>query len=402
MLPLEGIKVVDMTQWIVGSATAAALAEWGAEVVKVEHPEHGDPLRGVFASGTVAVRKVNFYWDLVNRNKKSVALDIRHPQGREVVHRLVQQADVFISNIRPGALKRLGYDYETLSGLNPRLIYAYANSFGTKGKDVERKGMDETAFWARGGIMSILGDPGTPVSILRGAMGDLTTSMFLAAGIGMALYVRSKTGQGQRVDSSLYGSAIWVNGFDVQATLGSGQESLRTSRKARRNPFNNAYQTKDERWIQLAITDFETHRLAIFQALEREDLKEDPRFSSRAAIYEHNQELIVILDEVFVGKTLAEWTERLSRLDVAWSPAFTIAEIVEDPQAWENEFLIEVRDESGESRKLVEVPVKLRGTPGRVESFGPELGQHTEEVLLELGYTWEEIVQLKDSKTIIA
>jgi crotonobetainyl-CoA:carnitine CoA-transferase CaiB-like acyl-CoA transferase len=344
---------------------------------------------------------VNFYWDLVNRNKKSVALDIRHSLGREVVHRLVKQADVFISNIRPATLKRLGYDYETLSGLNPRLIYAYANSFGTNGKDAERKGMDETAFWARGGIMSILGDPGTPVSILRGAMGDLTTSMFLATGIGMALYERSKTGLGQRVDSSLYGSAIWVNGFDIQATLSSGQESLRTSRKARRNPFNNAYQTKDERWIQLAITDFEKHRLAIFQALGREGLKDDPRFGSRAAIYEHNQDLIAILDEIFEGRTLAEWVDRLGRLDVAWSPAYTIGEIVEDPQAWENEFLIEAQDESGESRKLVAVPVKLRGTPGKVHSFGPELGQHTEEVLLELGYTWEQITDLKNAQVII-
>jgi len=401
-MALSGIKVLELGVWAAAPSAAAILGDWGAEVIKIENPDGGDPCRGILRSGGVFLgADFNQHWELLNRNKRSLAVDITKDKGREIVHRIVGSTDVFISNLRAGTLARLGYDYGTLSNINPRLIYCSITGYGLAGPGKDWPAMDETAYWASSGIMSILGEPDSPPPMLHGAIGDLTTGMFAAGGIALALYHRERTGKGQMVDLSLLSSAAWTVAFDLQTALYYNYDSPRESRKDKINPLFNSYETKDKRWIMLAMPQSDLYWSRFCQAIGRPDLEADPRFSTHERRQENSKLLISILDEIMATKTLAELTERFRDFDLVWSPVQTLTEVADDPNMVRNKYIVEYIHPSRGKVRGISSPIKLSETPASIRHSAPELGQHTEEILLEFGYNWDQINRLRDDKVIL-
>lgn len=396
---LDGIKVVEVSTWFAGPTCGMWLGEWGADVIRVE-PIEGDPLRGMMQSGMIPVAEYNWMWEMANRSKRGIALDLGQKKSQEIMHKLIKQADVFLANLRPSTLKRAGLDYETLSKLNPRLIYANITGYGTKGPGAEWPAFDETAFWARSGIMSTMGEPGTPAVPLRGAMGDNTTGMFMLSGIALALYARQKTGKGQRVDNSLMANGMWVAGIDIQGALVYGMEVGRFSRKTMGNPLYNTYEAKDGKWFQLQMLQTDRYWPGLCKVLGRPDLENDPKFNSHVNRVKNNVELIVILDKEFAGKNRDEWGPLFDANGLVWGPALTPTEVVKDGCALENGYILEYEHHIHGKVKGIRCPIQLSDTPSKTPKGAPEYGQHTEEVLLELGYTWDDITKLKDEKAI--
>lgn len=398
-MALSGIKVVEVSTWAAGPSCGMWLAENGADVVRVE-PIEGDPVRGMMQSGVVPVTDLNWLWEMWNRSKKGIAVNLGQEAGQEIVHKLVAQADVFLANLRPGTLKRARLDYETLNQLNPRLIYANITGYGPKGPGADWPSFDEIGFWARSGIMAVLGEPNTPLVPLRGAMGDHTTGMFTLGGIALALYVRERTGRGQRVDVSLVGSGTWVAGCDVQGALIYDQDMPRFSRKTIGNPLYNHYECKDGKWVQFQMLQTDRYWSGVCKALGREDLEHDPRFDSHQKRVENNVELIAILDEVLATKSKDEWAPRFNENGLVWGPAQTPMEVTQDPCVLENKYIVEYEHFSGRKVRGITCPIQLSQNPTRAPRGAPEYSQHTEEVLLEMGYSWDDITKLKDSKVI--
>jgi formyl-CoA transferase len=294
-------------------------------------------------------------------------------------------------------------DYETIAKINPRVIYAQNTGFGMKGPNRDRPAFDETAFWIRSGIMSTLGEPNAPPVPLRGSMGDLTTSLFLTCAIVTALLARDRFGFGQKIDISLMSAGMWVAGDDVQRRLiwGEREENPKYSRNKTTNPLRNTYQTKDRRWLFFMMLQTDRFWPAVCKAIEREDLEKDPRFDSHQKRVQNSQSIISILDEVVATKTLSEWAERFERYGLIWEPETTVPEALADPQVPENGWVAEVEHPSGSLVKLLRVPFQFSKTPIGPRSPAPELGQHTEEVLLEMGYDWDQLAQLKEQQVII-
>jgi len=260
--------------------------------------------------------------------------------------------------------------------------------------------MDETAYWASSGIMSILGEPDSPPPMLHGAIGDLTTGMFAAGGVALALYHRERTGKGQRVDLSLLGSGAWTVAFDLQTALYYNYDSPRESRKDKINPLFNSYETKDKRWIMLAMPQSDLYWSRFCQAIGRTDLEADPRFNTHETRLENSKLLISILDEVIAAKSLAELAEKFREADLVWSPAQTLTEVANDPNMIRNEYIVEYEHPSRGKVRGISSPVKLSQKPAGIRCPAPEFGQHTEEILLELGYNWDQIQRLKDNNVI--
>jgi formyl-CoA transferase len=407
VLPLEGIKVIELGAWVVGPTCARALGELGADVIKVEDPAGGDPARGVvspqvLAQGSRDVGPVSPWWEQWNSSKKSIAVDLTQPAGREIIYKLVKTSDVFITNLRASVVDQLGVNYETLVKVNPRIIYAQNTGFGLRGPDRNRAAFDDTTFWIRSGIMSTLGEPGAPPVPLRGAMGDVSTALFLAGAIVIALLARERLGFGQKIDISLLSSGMWVAGEDIQRRLiWEWEENTKFSRKNAPNPLRNTYQTKDRKWIFFMMLQTDRFWRPLCQAIEREDLEKDPRFDSHQKRVRNRQLLISILDEVIAAKTRAEWAPRFDRFGLLWEPETTIPEALADPQVTENDYIAQLEHPSGKPVRLLRLPFQFTRMDVRPRSLAPELGQHTEEVLLEMGYSWDELSQLKEQNVII-
>jgi len=399
-MALSGIKVVEVSTWAAGPSCGMWLAELGADVVRVE-PIQGDPVRGIMQTGVLPVTDFNWMWEMWNRSKRGIAVDLAQEAGQEIIHKLVEKTDIFLANLRPSTLKRARLDYETLSRLNPRLIYANITGYGPKGPGTDWPSFDETGFWARSGIMATLGEPDTPLVPLRGAMGDHTTGIFTLGGIALALYVREQTGRGQRVDVSLVGNGMWVAGVDVQGALIYDQEIPRFSRKTIGNPLYNHYECKDGKWLQLQMLQTDRYWSGVCKALGREDLEHDPKFDSHQKRVENNVELIAILDEVLATKNRNEWAPRLHENGLVWGPAQTPLEVTQDPCVLENNYIVEYEHFSGRKLRGITFPIQLSENPTKTPRGAPEFSQHTEEVLLELGYNWDQLSQLKEKKVII-
>ena len=393
---LRGLKVVEMATWLFAPMSACLLGELGADVIKVE-AHGGDPMRGLVHR----VRDhVDWVYELANRNKRSVALDVRSPGGGEVMRRLLQDADIFIVNLRRGGLERLGIDYESLRESHPRLIYAHATGYGTEGPDINRPAFDELAYWARGGFMSILGAPGNDPVRLVGAMGDLPSAMNITAAIFAALYQRELTGEGQFLTCSLYGGGIWANGFAVQGALATGQNFPRGDRYSSFNSLYNSYRAADDKWLQLAMIQEERFWAPFAEAIDLPILTEDARFAVTTDRRRHTREAVELIEQRIAEEPRDHWAAIFDALDFPWAPAADELEISQDPQAAVNGYVGVMEHRSGIEFKVLGAPFKLDQAPMTNYSSAPELGEHTELVLEELGYDWDAIAALKQTGAI--
>jgi len=401
-MALEGIRVLDVSEAGLAPVCCRILADMGAEVIKVERTGGGDQTRGLLKiSGDVPVHDINYVFEFYNFNKKGITLDLKQPEGREILHKLVAKADVFVCNFRPHALKSLELEYETLSKINPRLIYMHLSGYGLHGPERDTGAYDFVGYWARSGVMASLGEPGTPLPFQVPGFGDNTTGMYAACAILMALFHRERTGEGQEVCVSLVGGGIWSMGIVLSSVLATGLEYPRVSRTCQSNPIFNSYECADGRWLQLACIQGDRYWHGVCRALELGELEADPRFATHRQRMENNVVLIARLDKVFKSRPQAEWAERLGREDIIWTRVKTPAEIAVDPTPWANGYFQEIDHPAGKKLKVILPPWQFSRTPPTIRSTAPEYGQHTEEVLTGLlGLSWEEISALKDKGVI--
>jgi crotonobetainyl-CoA:carnitine CoA-transferase CaiB-like acyl-CoA transferase len=381
--PLDGVRVVELGVVIAGPAAAAILADWGADVVKVE-PCEGDPQRGNTEPA---------YFRLDNRGKRSVAVDLKSTEGRDVVLALLERADVFVTNLRPSALERLGLDWTTVSAGFPRLVYAAITGYGSG--DPDRPGYDMGAFWSRAGTALALTPKGGEPPFQRPGMGDHTTAVNAAAGICAALLAQARTGVGQLVSTSLLRAGTYVIGSDLAVLARGGRPGTR-ARRVMGNPLLGAYRAADDRWFWLLGVQSGRHWPSVARAVGRPDLAEDPRYADPAQLVVNRRAAMELLDEAFATRPLAEWEDVFAREDVWYERVQSPEEALADPVlAAAGAF----RDtEDGE--RTVATPVDFSTIEPGPAPRAPEAGEHTEQVLLELGWTWEDLIVFKDRGVI--
>ncbi len=395
--PLEGIRVLDATVWFQGPVCAQFLADMGAEVIHLERPVTGDQARGVKSIAAVPVADWNQYFLAANRNKKSIAIDLKKDEGRDLVHQLVAKSDVFLWNQGIDSLEGLGLDYATLSALNPGLIHATNSGYGIQGS-VNKPSFDMTV-QALTGIMARLGEPGEPPIYLGLGAGDAYGGLMGALGIMLALYHRDKTGHGQSIDASLYGAQLFLAAPTLQPFLASENEAYahQQSRTKTRNPLWNRYRACDG-WFFICAENTNASWEALCLCLGDEDFQRETRFQSPQGRRENASELIESLDRCFAAASVEEWVKRLRASNFSVEAVRHYRDVAEDPQAWANGYFSEVHcDELGEKVSIRGLPIQFGKTPGSVDSLGPELGQDTELLLFEtLGVDWDRIGELKE------
>ncbi|WP_280464106.1 CaiB/BaiF CoA transferase family protein [Nocardia carnea] len=396
----SGIRVVELAQWVFVPVAGALLADWGADVIRVERPD-GDPYRNLATQGIGSDSGgVNLSVALANRGKRSVSLDLHTDRGRELLDELLATADVFLTNFRPSALRRLGLDAGQLTERFPRLVYARGHGYGVRGPEADKPGYDSSAFWAQGGPAYVLTphDREYPIS-QRGAMGDRNGAMALGFAMAAALLRRNRTGRGSVVDVSLLATAMWMLSSDLLAALAGNSPAVVTGRGASPNPLVGAYSTKDGRHIQLVFLQADRYWAQFCDLVQRADLRDDPRFADMAARAAHRAECVAELDAEFARRTFAEWKQLLSRLDAPWAPVQSVGELLDDPQVLANDYLGVVETEAGPAYRLPTGPVQFDERPP-VLRRAPEHGEHTEDLLLELGYSWSDIAELQDAGVV--
>jgi crotonobetainyl-CoA:carnitine CoA-transferase CaiB-like acyl-CoA transferase len=378
----------------------ALLADWGADVIHIE-PIEGDPYRGLASQGIgTDTGGVNLSLALANRGKRSVALNIQSEQGQAVLHRLLDSADVLLTNMRPKALRRLGLDADTLTTRYPTLVYARGNGYGVRDPDADQAGYDSTAFWSRGGLAHILTRPELDYPVgQRGAMGDRNGAMALAFGVAAALLKRSRTGTGSVVDVSLLATAMWTLSSDVLAALGGDEPQATSGRGPLFNPVVATYRTKDARHIQLVFLQADRYWPGFCRLIDRADLIDDPRFATLQGRRENSAACVAEIDNEFAKRTFAEWKDLLAGLDAPWAPIQSVRELLDDPQVEANGYIGDVLVEGEPVYRLPAVPVQFDGKPPTLRR-APEHGEDTESVLAELGYHWDHILGLKESGAI--
>jgi len=398
--PLDGVRVVEITQFQQGPVAGTKLGDLGADVIKVE-PKTGDPARGFMRIiGTqVGLKGRNYYFENQNRNKRSIVLDLRTEKGMEIFLKLIDAADVFVTNMSIEAPINLGIGPDDLLKRNPRLIYAQASGWGRKGPDANTFSFDYTGI-GRSGLMMSCGERGTPPTQILPGLGDELGGMVCAWGVCIALYAREKTGKGQLVDTSLMGSLICMLSLILSAPAILGQEFPREIRAEAGNPIYSHYKAKDGKWFILAHLQPDRYWPNVCKALGVEELEHDPKFNSIEARGENRKELIAIMDERFAQKTRDEWFKIFKKEIVIHAPIQTTTEVVNDPQSLANDYVTWVDHPVWGRIKVIGFPWVFSETPASWRREAPEFGQHTEEILLEMGYTWDDITKLKDADVI--
>jgi crotonobetainyl-CoA:carnitine CoA-transferase CaiB-like acyl-CoA transferase len=397
----EGVRVVELAQWVFVPVAGALLADWGADVVHIE-PIEGDPYRGLASQGIGAESHgVNLSLALATRGKRSLALDIRKEDGLAVLHRLLASADVFLTNLRPGALARAGLDADEMTARYPGLVYARGSGYGVNGPDADQAGYDATAFWARGGMAHILTPPERDYPIgQRGALGDRNGALALAFGVAAALLKRSRTGKGSVVDVSLLATAMWTLSSDLLAALGGNEPQASSGRGPLVNPLVGSYRTSDGRHIQLVFLQPDRYWPDFCRVIGRPELVDDPRFADIAARRENAAACVAELDAEFATRTFEEWKSLLSELDAPWAPVQSVPELLSDEQVVANGYIGDVVIDGEPAYRLPAVPVQFDGRPPELRR-APEHGEDTETLLVELGYDWDRIGRLKEAGVVL-
>ena len=398
--PLSGIKVIEITTFQQGPVAGMRLGDLGADVIKIE-PKEGDPARRHMRTieAEFKVKGDNYYFEHANRNKRGITLDMKKASGMEAFLRLIDSADVFLNNMSIGAPLRLGIGPDELLARNPRLIYAQASGWGRKGPAANSLSFDYTGI-ARSGLMMAAGEDKTPPCMMLPGLGDELGGLMSAWGVTLALFAREKTGKGQVVDTSLMGSVVAMLGHLISGTAMLKQEFPRFVRTNMGNAMYNHYCCKDGKWLAIAHLDPDRWWPKVCGALGLEKLINDPKYSTFAARSDNRKELVVLFDEAFASKTRDEWMKILDAHGCIFTPIQSIPEVVEDPQLLANNYVIDINHPTYGQTKTMGFPWDLSDTPASWRRRAPRLGEHTEEVLLEIGYSQEELAKLRDEGAI--
>lgn len=402
--PLSGVRVLEVASHVFVPIAGGVLSEWGAQVIKIEHPVTGDPYRGLVTAGLHKLYDgVDPSFQFTNRGKQSVAIDIKHPEGRELVYRLARECDVFLTNFRPDARGRLGIEYEDIRGHNLSVIYVRGSGYGARGPDRQRGGYDAAAYWARAGFAEMFTPQGAEhPTMQRPAFGDVVGGLTIAGAISAALYGRAQTGEGSVVDVSLLAMGLWQLQPDVtHARLdpGHGGKGAVRDRKATWNPLSGTYRTRDGRFVILVMLDADRYWADFCAVVGHPEWTADPRFTDMDARKANARACVEMLDDLFATRDYADWCETLSALKGVWAPMQTPAEVHDDAQVQANDYLAQVEMANGSSLTLVTAPVQFGERPA-APTRAPEHGEHTESALLDLGLSWDEISALKEKGAV--
>ena len=395
---LQGLRVVELSTYIAAPGAAGIMADWGAEVIKIESPA-GDPMRNFF-EGLSGPEHGNPVFELDNRGKRGVVLDISTPQGNEAAIKLAMTADIFLTNVRPGSLKRAGLDFDSLNAVHPGLIYCSLTGYGLQGADADRAGMDVAAFWSRAGVGSITAPKGVDPFPIRTAMGDHITSLSTVAAILAAVHERHSTGRGRLVETSLLRTGVYSIGSDMAIQLRFGKLASTRPRTQAVQPLANFFKTGDGRWICLLVRTGGKDWPQIAAAVGRPDLVENPLFATSRDRRHNAPALVEILDAAFAAFSYEEMAARLDEYDITWAPYQTPGELSRDPQADAAGCFVQTPDGNGGSFRAPASPARFGGYDDTPKSGPPSLGQHTDEVLAELGYSADAIAALRAARAV--
>ena len=383
-----GLKVVDLASFIAGPSAAVILSDFGADVIKVEPPA-GDFWRRAHKIPPQPQANDAYPWHLANRNKRGMALDLKSSSAPQVLERLVKWTDVLIVNTPHPARKRLNLEYDDVVRWNPRLIYADLTGFGEKGPDANLPGFDITSYWARSGLLSMTRDLGAPPTWPVAGSGDNATAVGLYSAIVTALYRRERTGKGSYVTTSLLAEGVWAASVSIQAALCEAKFFGLHDRKNPANAAMNVYRASDETWFVLIVTSDKLS--AVAKALGRADLLTDPRFSDPTKLMQNMPQLTAILDEIFSAKPMAHWYEIFSGVHVTFGAVRGPQEVINDPQLRLNDIIVPLEGAGGKLTSTISSPIQVHGVPKVAARGAPEIGEHNEEVLKQLGFSMDEI-----------
>jgi crotonobetainyl-CoA:carnitine CoA-transferase CaiB-like acyl-CoA transferase len=395
----SGLKVLDVASFIAGPAATTILSDFGADVIKIEPPGIGDPYRYFFKIPPNPVCEANYAWQLTNRNKRSIALDLKSAQSKPVLLRLVQWADVMVTNFPPKVKSALGFTYEAICDVNPRLIYADITGYGAVGPEADKPGFDITAYWARTGLMEVTHDAGSPPTLPIPGIGDHATASTLYSAIVTGLYLRERTGNGSHVSTSLIAEGAWAAATWIEGALNKARFFGQHDRKAPPNALLNPYRTADNRWFLLVAAQ-EKDWPGFVNAIGIPQLLQDPRFTDVHRRAVNAKQLVEILDPLFESESLAQWKATLDAGRVIFGVVQNADEIIHDPQMLANGVLVPLAEPHAAATHTVNSPVQVAGFAKVPPRSAPGLGEHGVSVLKELGFTDAEVGRLQDSGAV--
>ncbi len=396
--PLKGVRILELASHVFVPIAGGILTEWGAEVIKVEHPVTGDPYRGLVTQGLHQLHDgIDPSFQSTNRGKQSVAIDLKREEGRELIYRLAKECDVFLTNFRQDARRKLKIDPEDIRQHNPNIIYVRGTGYGARGPEVQRGGYDAAAYWMRSGHGFVFTKPDAELATMqRPAYGDVMGGLNIAGAISAALYRRATTGEPSIVDVSLLGTGMWQLGPDItSAKVNPASVGAQHDRKQTWNPIVGTYKTRDGRFLHLNMMEGDRYWADTCTLLGRPDLIDDPRFIDMPTRKQNARDCVTILDDIFASRDYADWLKILAPAKGVWAPMQTPLEVHDDVQVKANGYLAEAEMINGSKLTLVTSPAQFDEEPHN-PTRAPEHGEHTETVLLDLGLSWDEVSALKD------